>query len=210
MRASRRRRAIALLYEAGVFPGPGEPCLEVGCGALGWLADLLSWGSRTSDLHGVDLDASRIARAREALPGADLRTGDACLLPWPDDTFRLVIASTVFTSVLDGAVRGAIAVEMTRVLAPGGAALVYDFRVPSPGNRDVRPISSRELRRLFPMLEGEVASVTLAPPLARAFAPVSDLLVAFLEALPFLRTHLLAVLVKPPRADASAPRTESP
>jgi ubiquinone/menaquinone biosynthesis C-methylase UbiE len=206
MRASRRRRAIALLRDAGVFPAAGEPCLEVGCGALGWLADLLSWGLRTSDLHGIDLDPARIARAREAMPGADLRTGDAAALPWPDDTFRLVIASTVFTSVLDAGVRGAIAGEMTRVVAPGGAVLVYDFRVPSPGNADVRPLPSRELRRLFPTLDGWIASVTLAPPLARAVAPVSDVLAALLEALPFLRTHLLAILVKggAPRANASA------
>src|SRR5258706_5061500 len=59
MRAGRRRRAAALLHAADVFPRSGDRCLEVGCGALGWLPDLLAWGLRLRDLSGIDLDGSR-------------------------------------------------------------------------------------------------------------------------------------------------------
>ncbi len=195
MRAERRRQAVRLLRRAGVFPGPETRCLEVGHGSLGWLGDLIIWGLRETSLAGIELDPVPAARARAALPAADLRIGDARELPWPDRTFRLAIASTVFTSVLDPSLRRRLAAEIERVLAPGGALLWYDFRVDNPRNRNVRGIGRRELRALFPALGGEVRSVTLAPPLARLIVPWSHWLATSLECLPFLRTHLIAVLL---------------
>jgi hypothetical protein len=46
------------------------------------------------------------------------------------------------------------------------------------------------------MLQGKIRPVTLAPPLARLLAPNSWTLATFLEAIPLLRTHLMAVLIK--------------
>ncbi|HKC24325.1 MAG TPA: class I SAM-dependent methyltransferase [Thermoanaerobaculia bacterium] len=200
MRAGRRRRAMELLRREGVFPREGDRCLEIGCGALGWLADVISWGVSARDLHGIDLDAARVASGREKLPGADLRVGDAASLPWPPASFRLAIASTVFSSVLDARVRSAIAEEIVRVLAPGGALIFYDLAVGNPKNPDVLPVPRRDLARLFPTLSVRAVSATLAPPLARAVAPRSVALAHLLEAVPFLRTHVLAILVK--RRDA--------
>jgi ubiquinone/menaquinone biosynthesis C-methylase UbiE len=122
--------------------------------------------------------------------------GDAGRLPWADGSFRLVISSTVFTSILADAVRERVAREIVRVLAPGGALLWYDFAVNNPSNRNVRKVSRAELRRLFPELSGKVKSVTLAPPLSRLISPRSWIVATLLEAVPLLRTHLLAVLVK--------------
>ena len=195
-RTGRRRVAVRLLAEAGVFPKAGDPCLEVGFGSLGWLGELISWGVRETDLHGIELDPRRARNGREILPGADLRLGDAAKMPWPDGTFRLAIASTVFTSILDGSVRQGVAREIVRVLAPGGALLWYDFAVNNPRNANVRRVDRRELRVLFPELSGEVRSVTLAPPLARWIVPRSWVAATLLEALPPLRTHLLGVMVK--------------
>ncbi len=197
MRTGRRRLAAFLLNEAGVCPGPGDPCLEVGFGSLGWLGDLLCWGVRETDLHGIELDAVRAGRAKEILPRADLRVGDATELPWDSNTFRLVIASTVFTSILDPSVRRLVAGEITRVLRRDGALLWYDFAVNNPANPHVRRVGRKELRQLFPQLRGKTRSATLAPPLARRIAPRSWLMATLLETIPFLRTHLMAVLVKP-------------
>jgi ubiquinone/menaquinone biosynthesis C-methylase UbiE len=180
----------------GVFPKSGDQCLEVGFGSLGWLSELIGWGVRESDLHGVELDPSRALKARQVLPVADLRTGDAVELPWDDGTFRLAISSTLFTSILDQDVRRLVADEIVRVLAPGGALLWYDFAYDNPANRNVRGIGRAEIRRLFPMLQGKIRPVTLAPPLARLLAPNSWTLATFLEAIPLLRTHLMAVLIK--------------
>jgi ubiquinone/menaquinone biosynthesis C-methylase UbiE len=195
-RAGRTRRAARLLGRCGVFPRRGDACLEIGFGSLGWLAELLAWGLAESDLHGIELDAERAAVAREAFPSADLRVGDASRLPCADTAFRLVIASTTFSSILDSELRRLVAAEAARVLAPGGALLWYDLRVDNPRNPHVRGVGRRELAELFPGLAGPVMSAALAPPLARAVAPVSWLLADLLEAVPFLRTHLLAVLVK--------------
>jgi SAM-dependent methyltransferase len=189
--------AAAMLNEAGVFPRTGDRCLEVGCGNGGWLADLISWGVRDADLHGIDLDAPRISRAKEILPRADLRVGDAAELPWDDGAFSVVISSTLFTSVLDVDVRALIASEIVRVLAPGGALLWYDFAYDNPRNPHVRGIGRSEIRELFTPLTGKIRSVTLAPPLARFIVPRSWTLATLLEAVPLLRTHLLAVLIKP-------------
>lgn len=192
----RRRTAADLLRSAGAWPLPGDRALEVGCGTRGWLCDLLAWGLRARDLAGVDVDAERLAVARDALPEADLREVDATELPWPDSTFQLVVTSTLLSSVLSASVRQRIADEVVRVLADGGALVYYDLARANPLNRNVSAISEAELRGLFSRLGGEVRRVTLAPPLARAVAPRSWPLATLLQAIRPLRTHLLAVLVK--------------
>jgi len=194
--AARRRSSAAMLRRANLFPKAGDHCLEVGYGSIGWLGDLISWGVPAPCLHGVELNESRARHAQEALPLADLRIGDAAELPFQDDTFRLVIASTVFTSILDATVRSLVAQQIVRVLAPGGALVWYDFAINNPRNPNVRKVDRRELQQLFPQLKGEVRSVTLALPLARLVAPWSWTLATALEAIPLLRSHLLAVLVK--------------
>jgi hypothetical protein len=109
----------------------------------------------------------------------------------------LAIASTVFTAILDLGMRRMVAQEILRVLKPGGALLWYDLAWNNPRNPNVRGVSRKELAALFPQLRGEVRSVTLAPPLARAVAPRSWTLATLLAAVPGLRSHRLAVLIKP-------------
>jgi len=192
----RNRRAERLLRSHQLFPKPGDDCLEVGFGSQGWFTQLISWGVQETELHGIELDPERAARARDLFPKADLRLGDAVNLPWDSGTFKLVIASTIFTSILDPRVRRLIADEIVRVMAPGGALLWYDFAYDNPRNRNVRGIPRREIRQLFPGLRGGIQRVTLAPPLGRIVVPRSRALATFLEGIPLLRTHLLAVLTK--------------
>lgn len=196
MRDGRRRVAAGMLHRHGVFPQAGDPVLEIGFGRLGWLADLLGWGLRSFDLHGIELDEARVKSARASFSEADLRVGDASAMAFADASFNLVVASTVFTSILDRGVRQSVAEEIHRVLRPGRAVLWYDFRVDNPANPNVKGISRIELRALFNDFERHVRSVTLAPPIARRVAPVSWTLATMLEMIPFLRTHLLAVMIK--------------
>ncbi len=198
MSQARERESVRLLNDAGVFPSAGSPCLEIGYGRLGALGTLISWGVRESDLHGIEIDARRAAVAQAALPGADLRVGDARTMPWADNTFALVVTWTVFSSILSDAARTALAAEIVRVLRPGGALLYYDFAWNNPKNAHVRGIGTSEVMRLFPSLRGRVRSATLAPPLARLVAPRSWLIASALDRLPFLRTHRVAALVKEP------------
>jgi SAM-dependent methyltransferase len=195
-RASRGRMAVKLLHRALAFPKAGHHCLEIGFGKLGWLGELLNWGVRQTDIHGIDLDSDRVALARDILSASDLRVGDATSLPWPDNSFQLVIISTVLSSVLDSEVRRLIASEAARVIAPCGALLFYDFAYNNPGNPNVRKVGRGEIRQLFPTLRGEVCSLTLAPPIARFIAPRSWPLAVLLETVPIFRTHLLGILTK--------------
>lgn len=194
--AARTRIAATLLRRAQAFPKAGDQCLEIGFGTRGWLGDLITWGVRETDIHGIELDPVKVERARNILPASDVRVGDATALPWPDNSFQLVIASTVFSSILDNRVRCLIASEAVRVMATGGALLWYDFAYNNPRNSQVRKIDRGELKRLFPGLRGQVRSITLAPPLARFVAPKSWPLAVLLETVPVLRTHLVAVLIK--------------
>lgn len=196
-RASRVEWAACLLNRIGAFPGPSTPCLEIGVGELGWLSDLLAWGVREHSLHGLDLGLNRLAALKRSLPSVHTVASNGGRMPYGDSSFGLVIASTLFTSILDEGVRRLVAGEIFRCLRPGGAVLIYDFCFDNPRNAQVRALGKAEVCRLFPTLRGVFRRVTLAPPIARRLAPLSRNLTALLEAVPFLRSHLLAVLRKP-------------
>jgi ubiquinone/menaquinone biosynthesis C-methylase UbiE len=196
-RAGRLRAAAELLHQTRVFPQPSDACLEIGYGSAGWLPDLLGWGVRETALHGIELDEPRASRARALLPLADLRVGDATNLPWPDGTFKLVVISTVLSSILDDRVRRLVAVEAGRVVASGGAVLWYDLKMNNVSNPHVRCVTRGEVRQLFSGFSAAFRSVTLAPPLARLIAPRSWVAAQALEMIPLFRTHLIASLTKP-------------
>lgn len=196
MTGGRRRAAAELMEKLGVFPREGARVLEVGCGEGGLLPDFLGFRLAARDLYGIDLDPARLAGARRRLPGCHFAAADAAALPFAAASFDLVVASTVFSSLLEDPLQAAVAAEIARVLRPGGAYLHYDLAVGNPRNENVRGVPARRLAELFPGLAGQVRRVTLAPPLCRALLPRWAPLAALLEGLPFLRTHLLAVLLK--------------
>jgi ubiquinone/menaquinone biosynthesis C-methylase UbiE len=198
LRQSRERAVLVALRRAGMLPLAGRRILDVGCGAGQWLADFETWGADRARLAGIDLLPERVAFARARLtPGADLREGDASRLPWPSGGFDIVLQSTVFSSILDAAMRTAVAGEMARVLAPGGVIVWNDFFVDNPRNRAVRGVRGHEVAALFPGFSVEMRRVTLAAPLARAIAPRSQIAAIALEALRVFDTHYLGVLKRP-------------
>ena len=185
---------MGLLRSAGLLP-LGR-VLDVGCGSGQGLADFETWGARRERLAGIDLLAERVSAATARLAGADLRVGDATALPWESGSFDIVAQSTMFSSILDPAMKAAVAREMARVLAPGGAIAWYDFFVDNPRNAAVRGIGRRELASLFPGFELRLRRVTLAPPLARRVAPRLPLLALLAEELRVLNTHYVGLLVR--------------
>lgn len=204
--AARRRAAARMLHRAGVFPGLGTRCLEVGFGTVGWLAQLLDWGVGERDLHGVERSEACVRHLAQRLPLADLRVGDAEALPWPDDHFDLVVASMVFSAISGRAHRLLVAAEIARVLAPGGVLLWYDIAVGNPCNSGFARVGRSELARLFEGWPGEVRSIGLAPPVARAVVPRSWTLATIVDAIAPVHPFLVAVLARPPRpAQASEP-----
>jgi ubiquinone/menaquinone biosynthesis C-methylase UbiE len=194
MRQGQQRALLRALAKIGKLPLAARRILDVGCGRGGWLATFEDFGATRASLAGTDLDADRIADAKQRFGGADLRVGDATHLPWPDGSFEIVLQATVFTSILDDAVRRAVASEMQRVLATSGVIIWYDFRVNNPKNRNVRGVSAKEIRALFPRFDVSLEPVTLAPPIARRLVPRSRLAAEALERLTFLNTHYLGIL----------------
>jgi ubiquinone/menaquinone biosynthesis C-methylase UbiE len=140
----------SLLKEWGMTDLSDKKVLDVGCGHGTWLRRYNEWGAMRSNLCGLDLMPDRIERARLGLgPDFNLVIASAGRLPYPKETFHLVSQFTMFSSVLDSAMRQMIASEMIRVLKPAGLIIWYDLRMNNPGNPDVRGINRKEIERLF-------------------------------------------------------------
>jgi ubiquinone/menaquinone biosynthesis C-methylase UbiE len=194
----RERRVLALLKRYACSPLAGKRMLEIGCGTGYWLREFIKWGARPENITGVDLIPDRVAEARRLCPGAvRVECSSAAKLLFVDATFDLVLQSTVFTSVLDPAMKQQIASEMLRVVKGDGFILWYDYHVNNPWNPDVRAVKKQEIYQLFPSCGIELRRITLAPPLARWLAPHSRGLASLLEKIPWLCTHYLGVIRKP-------------
>ena len=141
--------------------------------------------------------AERIRTAQLNYPQIHFRLANAESLPFPDCSFGLVTAFTVFTSILSQQTAVNISAEIERVLTPGGGLLWYDFRMSNPFNRQVRGVSRKDIHRLFPGFGVALESISLLPLLARRLGALTDCLYAPLRSVPFLRTHFLGLLTKP-------------
>lgn len=189
----RQRAMLSLFAQAGLRDLGSLRLLEVGCGGGGNLLELLRLGFAPQHLGGIELLPERLAQARAVLPEAvSVQGGDALHAPVAAQSLDLVFVSTVFSSLLDPAYQQRLAETMWAWLKPGGAVLWYDFTVDNPRNADVRGVPLSRLRALFPQGQMRHRRVTLAPPLARALVRVHPALYRPVNALPWLRTHVLA------------------
>jgi ubiquinone/menaquinone biosynthesis C-methylase UbiE len=106
----------------------GDHVLDVGCGFGGTLASLNErYGS--VKLTGLNIDERQIARARQqVLPrGGNVVTfdvGDACALPYADNSFDRVIA---VECIFEFPSREGFLREAARVLKPGGVLALSDY-----------------------------------------------------------------------------------
>lgn len=198
--SERRRLTRAALERKGWLPLAERRVLEVGSGGGGELAWLQELGGTPSRLVGIDLLPDRVAAAKSAYPGLEFHEGNAEHVPFPDSSFDLVLALTVFSSIFDPGMAANVAAEIARVLRPGGGLLWYDFRYDNPRNRDVHGVTAARVHELFPSLRGDLTSLTLLPPLARRLGPLAPVAYPVLGWLPPLRSHLLGVLQKGPAA----------
>lgn len=194
----RQRAMLGLFARLGWTRLADKRVLEVGCGTGGNLLELLRLGFDPARMAGVELLPERAARARETLPAAlAIHAGDALALELPPAAQDVVLVSTVFSSLLDDAYQQRLAEAIWRWIAPGGGVLWYDFTVDNPRNPDVRGVPLSRVRQLFPHGIVLARRVTLAPPIARRVVRWHPSFYTLLNAVPLLRTHVLAWIAKP-------------
>ena len=189
----RQRAMLRLFTTLGFTDLSALRLLEVGCGGGANLLELLRLGFAPEHLMGAELLPERFAQARRVLPAVlQLHAGDALHMNVAPASQDMVFVSTVFSSLLDDAFQQVLADAMWAWVKPGGGVLWYDFTVDNPRNADVRGVPLACLRALFPQGEVQAQRVTLAPPIARAVTRVHPGLYTLFNALPLLRTHVLA------------------
>ena len=115
---------------------PGSQVLDVGCGT----GDLTMVARRRAGLTGaacgIDPAPEMIAVARRKAAKAgveiDYRIGVAEAIPFPDQSFDVILSSLMMHHLPADLKRSGLA-EMRRVLAPGGRLLVVDLVRPTSG-----------------------------------------------------------------------------
>jgi SAM-dependent methyltransferase len=110
----------------------GKRALEVGCGGGRLMERVLAAGARAAGVdHSpdmIDLTAQRNRGAVET--GAlELKLGEAERLPWPDETFSVLLSANTFFFIEQP--ERALA-EFSRVLAPGGRIVIATVPGPLP------------------------------------------------------------------------------
>lgn len=133
----------------------GRVVLDYGCGNGTTSCELLEHGAR--HVHGLDLSpkAIELARAR-GLANASFEVGDAHRLPWPDQTFDVVVGRAILHHLdLPRATS-----ELVRVLRPGGELFFVEplyhnplaalFRLLTPKARtaDEKPLTRADVLRM--------------------------------------------------------------
>ncbi len=100
--------------------------LDIGCGP-GALTEILALRAGAANVSAADPSEPFVTACAERVPGADVRLASAAELPWPDNSFGLVVAQLVlnFLPDADAGIR-----EMTRVAQPGATVAVctWDYR----------------------------------------------------------------------------------
>ncbi len=169
----------------------GLEVLDAGCGS-GPLAEALR--AKGAIVSGFDLSPDMVELARERLGAdADVRVADlGAPLPYPDDTFDLVVASLSLHYVEDWA--SALA-ELRRVLRPGGRLTVSIIHpmVYAVGHPDGDYFALTQYSEDYDY-DGETVWMTYW------HRPLQDVLNTFIDA----GFHIKAVTEPPPAADTPA------
>jgi ubiquinone/menaquinone biosynthesis C-methylase UbiE len=133
----------------------GRIVLDYGCGDGEYSRHLLAQGAR--HVYGLDLSETAIELARaKGIANATFQVGDAHQLPWPDQSFDVVVGRAILHHLdLPTATR-----ELVRVLRPGGELLFVEplyhnplaalFRWLTPKARtvDEKPLTRAEVLRM--------------------------------------------------------------
>lgn len=119
-RAGQQRR-LEMILRWGLPPGQvrATRVLEQGCGVGMYVAALLP---HADAVIGIDVEPAYLAQAAAHVPAAQFQLAASEHLPFDDGTFDLILSHEVIEHVQDDR---ATAVEMARVLRPGGRMVIF-------------------------------------------------------------------------------------
>lgn len=182
----------------------GWRVLDVGCGGGHWLRYWVECGADPGDLVGIDISDLRFDEARKRNPGIRLLKTDGMTLPFEDASFDLVTQFTCFTNVPTEALRRQVAVEVSRVLRPGGYLLWWDLFVTTAPSDPGVPVGPEQYfpwameKRLVGRYPRPSESMRPMRGLRRLVGPVADLM-------GFRPTHLAALAGPKPDPAVATP-----
>jgi len=128
-----RRALVAAVDLADVRCDDRVLDVATGTGAL--LRELANRGQGLSEATGIDASPAMLRAGAKSLPaGYRLHRADAQALPFPDASFDVLFA-VFLLHLLDGAMRARIAMEMHRVLRPGGRVITVTVHPRRPALR---------------------------------------------------------------------------
>lgn len=167
--------------------------LEIGAGSGGNISGFLKMGFKLKNLVANELLDDRVVALKNNFPELEIHPGNVLEANF-NQQFDVVFQSTVFTSILDKALKQQIADKMYELVKPNGIILWYDFVYDNPNNKDVKGVSKHEIRQLFANASKiTFKKVTLAPPIGRRVGKLYGILNGMF---PFLRSHVIAVIEK--------------
>ena len=179
-----------------VVPRGDARVLDLGCGA-GELGSSAATSGLQAQWVGVDLRPEAIMAARARHPGGTYHVASADEVPEASNSFDVVVAQLLFSSLPSRDLEASVAVEIQRLLRPAGWLVWCDLRLSNPWNRTMHGISTDRLHELFPRWTVTVRSAGLLPPLARRLGIATPVLYPVLSAISPLRPYLVGRL-KPP------------
>ncbi|HEX3392101.1 MAG TPA: class I SAM-dependent methyltransferase [Solirubrobacteraceae bacterium] len=137
-----------------LLPSPDGLTLDVGCGEGRVARAMKELGHR---VVGVESSPALVTAARQADPYFEVHVADAAQLPFPDDTFDLVVASLALMNMDE---MPAVVSEIARVLCPAGR---FCFSVLHPINSwgDAGEVGYFQTVRYTEEMERDGARMTL-------------------------------------------------